>query len=105
MAQTGTNNHELEQMISNIAPQSPASNNPAMYLIPTEQFQPATPSILLPKLTPANYSQLSFQYPQIIPKLIINNFIPNLENPPLSNLNFYASSKISNCLINLPQLT
>ena len=91
-------------MIYIIAPQSPASNTPAINLIPTERSQPATNNtILISKFTPTNYSQLSYQYSQIIPKLTINNFI-NLENPPSSNLNFYASSKIPNCIINLSQL-
>ena len=45
-AQAGTNNNELEQMISNIAPQSPAPNNPATNLIPTDPSQSAIPIIL-----------------------------------------------------------
>ena len=76
VAQSGSKNHELAQI----------------NLTPTEQSQPATNNMLIPKLTPTNYSQPSSQYSQIIPKLIINNFI-NLEHLLSSNLNFYASSK------------
>ena len=104
MAQSGPKNPELEHMISHIAPQSPASNHPATNLIPTERSQPATNNnLLISKFTPTNYSRLSYQNSPIIPKLTINNFI-NLANPPSSNINCYASSKIPNCIINLSQL-
>ena len=57
MAQSGPKNHELEHMIFHIAPQSPASNNSAINLIPTERSQPATNNnLLISKFTPANYS-------------------------------------------------
>ena len=101
-------NHELAQMNFYFTPQSPASNTPITNLIPTnliptKQSQPTTNNILILKLTLTNYPQLSSQYFQIIPNLCVIN-LSNLENSPSSNLNNHASSKISNCSINLPQL-
>ena len=101
-------NHELAQMNFYFTPQSPASNTPTTNLIPTnliqiKQSQPTANNILIPKLAPTNYLQLSSQYSQIIPNLSVINF-SNPENSPSSNLNNHASSKISNRPINLPQL-
>ena len=93
-------NHELAQMNFYFTPQPPASNTPTTNLIPKKLFQiiqsqPTANNILIPKLAPTNYLQLSSQYSQIIPNLSVINF-SNPENSPSSNL------IISHNLIQLP---